>query len=77
MLRLLRGEGVGADVASSGELAFARAAGFAGGELVVHGNNKDEALLREAAREGAPIVLDAPDEAELAAAAGVDACSCA
>ena len=70
-LRLLREEGIGADVASTGELAFARAAGFAGADLVVHGNNKDEALLRAAAGEGAPIVLDAPDEAELAAAAGV------
>ena len=71
LLRLLREEGVGADVASAGELAFARAAGLEGRELVVHGNNKDEALLREAAVEGAPVVLDAPDEVELAAAAGV------
>jgi len=72
VLRLLRDEGVGADVASSGELAFARAAGLAGDELVVHGNNKSEALLRAAASEGAPVVLDAPDEAELAATAGVE-----
>ena len=72
MLRLLREEGVGADVASSGELAFARAAGIAGGDLVVHGNNKDDSFLREAAGEGAAVVLDAPDEAELAAAAGVE-----
>ena len=71
VLRLLREEGIGADVASAGELAFARAAGFAGDEIVVHGNNKDEAFLREAATEGAAVVLDAPDEAELAAAAGV------
>ena len=71
VLRLLREEGIGADVASAGELAFARAAGLAGAELVVHGNNKDEALLRAAAGEGAPVVLDAADEAELAAAAGV------
>jgi diaminopimelate decarboxylase len=71
LLRLLREEGVGADVASAGELAFARAAGLAGDELVVHGNNKDEAFLREAALVGAPVVLDAPDEAELADAAGV------
>ncbi len=71
VLRLLREEGVGADVASSGELAFARTAGFPGGQLVVHGNNKDEAFLREAAAEGAPVVLDAPDEAALAASAGV------
>jgi diaminopimelate decarboxylase len=71
VLRLLRDEGVGADVASVGELAFARAAGLAGADLVVHGNNKDEELLRQAAAEGAPVVLDAPDEAALAAEAGV------
>jgi diaminopimelate decarboxylase len=71
VLRLLREEGVGADVASAGELAFARSAGLAGDDLVVHGNNKDRAFLREAASEDAPVVLDAPDEAELAAAASV------
>jgi diaminopimelate decarboxylase len=71
LLHLLREEGLGADVASAGELDFARAAGLGGRELVVHGNNKDEALLREAAAEGAPVVLDAPDEVELAVAAGV------
>ena len=71
LLRLLREEGIGADVASAGELAFARAAGLTGPGLVVHGNNKDEPLLREAARESAPVVLDAPDEVELAVAAGV------
>jgi diaminopimelate decarboxylase len=71
VLRLLREEGIGADVASAGELAFARAAGFRGDEIIVHGNNKDEAFLREAAGEGATVVLDAPDEAALAAAAGV------
>jgi diaminopimelate decarboxylase len=72
VLRLLREEGVGADVAAAGELAFAQAAGLGGDELVVHGNNKDEAFLRAAAGEAAPVVLDAPDEAELAAAAGVE-----
>jgi len=71
VLRLLREEGIGADVASVGELAFARAAGFSGEELVVHGNNKDDAFLRDAAREGATVVLDAPDDAAMAAAAGV------
>jgi diaminopimelate decarboxylase len=71
VLRLLREEGVGADVASAGELAFARAAGLTGDDLVVHGNNKDDKLLGAAAAEGAPVVLDAPDEAGLAAAAGV------
>ena len=71
LLRLLDEEGVGADVASEGELAFARRAGLDGERLVVHGNNKDEAFLRAAAASGAPVVLDAPDEAGLAAAAGV------
>ena len=71
LLRLLREEGIGADVASAGELVFARAAGLTGAELVVHGNNKDEAFLGEAARDGATVVLDAPDEAALAAEAGV------
>ena len=72
VLRVLREEGVGADVASGGELAFAQAAGLTGDELVVHGNNKDETLLGQAAGEGAPVVLDAPDEAALAVAAGVE-----
>ena len=71
LLRLLDEEGIGADVASEGELAFARRAGLDGERLVVHGNNKDEAFLRGAAASGAPVVLDAPDEAGLAAAAGV------
>lgn len=71
VLRLLREEGVGADVASAGELAFARAAGIGGEELVVHGNNKDELFLAEAAATGATVVLDAPDEAALAERAGI------
>jgi diaminopimelate decarboxylase len=71
VLRLLREEGVGADVASSGELAVARAAGLTGDELVVHGNNKDAGLLAEAAAAGAVVALDAPDEAALAAQAGI------
>jgi len=71
LLRLLHEEGIGADVASEGELAFARRAGLGGDRLVVHGNNKDEALLRAAAASGAPVVLDAADETGLAAAAGV------
>jgi diaminopimelate decarboxylase len=72
LLRLLGEEGVGADVASEGELAFARRAGLDGRRLVVHGNNKAGAFLRAAASSGAPVVLDAPDEAALAAAAGVE-----
>jgi diaminopimelate decarboxylase len=72
VLRLLAEEGIGADVASEGELAFAAAAGLGGAELVVHGNNKSERFLTEAGRVGAPVVLDAPDEAALAADAGVE-----
>jgi len=72
LLRLFREEGVGADVASTGELAFARAAGLTGAELVVHGNNKDGTLLADAAAVGATVALDAPDEAPLAATAGVE-----
>ncbi len=71
LLRLVREEGIGADVATSGELAFALAAGLTGAELLVHGNNKDELFLREAASLDGAVVLDAPDEAGLAAAAGV------
>ena len=71
LLRLLDEEGIGADVASEGELAFARRAGLGGDRLVVHGNNKEEAFLRAAAASGAPVVLDAAGEAGLAAAAGV------
>jgi diaminopimelate decarboxylase len=71
LMRLLREEGIGADVASAGELAFAVAAGIEGDNLIVHGNNKDTTLLDEAAALGAPVVLDGPDEAALAEAAGV------
>jgi diaminopimelate decarboxylase len=72
LLGLLHEEGIGADVASAGELAFARAAGLTGDDLVLHGNNKDESFLAQAAEVGAPVVLDARDEAGLAATAGVE-----
>ena len=71
LLRLLAQEGVGADVSTLGELAFARAAGIPGERIVFHGNNKSEEELRAAAAAGALVVLDAPGEAEAAAAAGV------
>ena len=71
LLRLLADEGAGADVSTLGELAFARAAGMPGERLVFHGNNKSEEELRAAAEAGALVVLDAPGEAEAAAAAGV------
>jgi diaminopimelate decarboxylase len=71
LLRLLAEEGVGADVSTLGELAFAQAAGIPGERLVFHGNNKSEEELRAAAEAEALVVLDAPGEAEKAAAAGV------
>ena len=71
VLRLLAQEGVGADVSTLGELAFARAAGLAGVELVVHGNAKSGEELRAAAEAGATVVLDGEGEAERAAAAGI------
>ena len=71
LLRLLAEEGVGADVSTLGELAFARAAGIPGERLVFHGNNKSDEELRAAAEAGALVVLDAPGEAERARAAGV------
>ena len=52
LLRLLAEEGVGADVSTLGELAFAQAAGIAGERLVVHGNNKSDEELRGRGRGG-------------------------
>jgi diaminopimelate decarboxylase len=71
VMRLLAEEGLGADVSTLGELAFARAAGIEGGRLVVHGNNKSDEELAAAAAAGALVVLDALDEPARAAAAGV------
>ena len=71
VLRLLAEEGIGADISTLGELAFARAAGLGGGELVVHGNAKSGEEIRAAAEAGATVVLDGEGEAERAAAAGV------
>src|SRR5919106_2705174 len=72
VMRLFSEEGVGADVASLGELTFARAAGIDGEHLVVHGNAKSDEELRAASEARATVVLDAEDEVERAAAAGVE-----
>ena len=69
LLRVLVEEGVGADVSTLGELAFARAAGVPLERIVFHGNNKSDEELRAAA--ATTVVLDAPDEPARAAAAGV------
>src|SRR5947208_10103285 len=71
LLRVLADEELGADVSTLGELAFAQAAGIPGERLVFHGNNKSDEELRAAAGAGALVVLDAPGEAQRAAAAGV------
>ena len=70
-MRVLADEGVGADVSTAGELAFALEAGVPGERILFHGNNKSDEELRAAAVVDATVVLDAPDEPERAAAAGV------
>src|SRR5918994_5667759 len=71
LMRLLNEEGVGADVSTLGELAFARRAGIPGARLLVHGNNKSDEELRAAAEAEALVVVDALDEPARAAEAGV------
>lgn len=71
VLRLFAEEGMGADVSTLGELAFARAAGIEGQRLVVHGNAKSDEELAAAAAVAATVVIDGDDEVERAATAGV------
>ncbi len=72
LLQLFAREGLGADVSTLGELEAARRARVPPERLVVHGNNKSDDELRAAARAGAGLlVLDALDEVERAAAAGI------
>jgi diaminopimelate decarboxylase len=75
VLEVLVAEGMGMDVASEGELAFALAAGVDPQGLVVHGNNKSDADIAAAVAAGAGlIVADHDPELDridaLAAAAG-------
>ena len=49
LMRLLAEEGLGADVSTLGELAFARACRDRGRAALVHGNNKSDEELRAAA----------------------------
>ncbi|HET6548607.1 MAG TPA: diaminopimelate decarboxylase, partial [Solirubrobacter sp.] len=62
VLRVFFDEGLAVDVASGGELALARRAGFAGRRILVHGNAKAERELRAAAAVGARIVVDNFDD---------------
>ena len=65
VLRVFAEEGIGADVASGGELRFALAAGVEPSRIVLHGNAKSEAELRMAHDAGVTtIVLDNLDELE-------------
>jgi len=66
ILRLFAEAGLGADVSTAGELEFARRAGIPGERLVVHGNNKEDELLRDATAAGALIVLDSLAELDRA-----------
>ncbi|MCX4700230.1 diaminopimelate decarboxylase [Streptomyces sp. NBC_01373] len=62
VLRLLREEGIGAEVASPGELALARAAGLAPGRTVLDSPAKTPAELREALALGIAVNADNPQE---------------
>jgi diaminopimelate decarboxylase len=62
MARLALEEGMRLDVATSGELHVALAAGATGDQLVFHGNNKSVDELRAARTAGATIVVDSFDE---------------
>jgi diaminopimelate decarboxylase len=73
LLRLLAGEGLGADVSTRGELEFALRAGVPGERLVFHGNNKSDKELAAAAEAGALVVLDSLEEITRAKEAGVTA----
>jgi diaminopimelate decarboxylase len=63
--RLFAEEGLGADVASGGELHLALAGGFDAARLYMHGNNKSRAELDYAIERGVGhIVVDSFDEIE-------------
>ncbi|MER0446170.1 diaminopimelate decarboxylase [Streptomyces sp. Edi4] len=62
VLRLLRAEGLGAEVASPGELALARAAGLDPAHTVLDSPAKTPAELREALALGIAVNADNPQE---------------
>lgn len=64
VLRLLRAEGIGAEVASPGELALARAAGLRPEATVLDSPAKTPAELREALALGIAVNADNPQELE-------------
>ncbi|MFJ8154930.1 diaminopimelate decarboxylase [Streptomyces sp. NPDC094468] len=62
VVRMLAGEGIGAEVASAGELALARAAGVPVERTVFDAPAKTEAELREALALGVAVNADNPQE---------------
>jgi diaminopimelate decarboxylase len=64
VLRVFREEGLSVDVASGGELALARRAGYGGEKIVFHGNAKSERELRAATEIGARVVVDNFDDVD-------------
>ncbi|WP_320781023.1 diaminopimelate decarboxylase [Streptomyces sp. CRN 30] len=64
VLRLLRAAGIGAEVASPGELALARAAGITPDRTVLDSPAKTPAELREALALGIAVNADNPQELE-------------
>ncbi|MFD3589655.1 diaminopimelate decarboxylase [Streptomyces sp. NPDC058683] len=62
VVRLLAGDGIGAEVASAGELALARAAGVPAERTVFDAPAKTEAELREALALGIAVNADNPQE---------------
>jgi diaminopimelate decarboxylase len=78
MARLVHEDGLGIDVASSGELAIALAGGVPATALTLHGNNKSDAELGAAIAAGVGrIVIDSWDECDrVSALAGAHGSSC-
>ncbi|MDA0170002.1 diaminopimelate decarboxylase [Solirubrobacter taibaiensis] len=62
VLRVFEEEGLSVDVASGGELALARKAGFSGDRILLHGNAKSARELQTAVEAGARIVVDNFDD---------------
>ena len=65
VVRLLAGEGAGADIVSGGELALARRAGVKAGRIVFSGVGKTEAEIRAALQAGIFMFnVESPEELE-------------
>ena len=66
VVRWVREEGLCLDTASGGELALALRGGMPGQRIALHGNNKSEAEIARAIRNGlGRVVADSVDEIKL------------